>query len=105
MPETAPTSGTPGSKTALVIGCGGTIGGAWAVAALDELARQTGWDPADASVLQGASAGAEMVTMLGGGFTPSDSPTCTPVAPPARSWNAICGTPRRACRASPACTR
>ncbi|ALG85201.1 patatin-like phospholipase family protein [Gordonia phthalatica] len=60
------------SDTALVIGCGGTIGGAWAIAALDELTRQTGWDPADAAVLQGTSAGAEMVTMLGGGFTPSD---------------------------------
>lgn len=59
-------------ETALVIGCGGTIGGAWAIAALDELTRQTGWDPADAAVLQGTSAGAEMVTMLGGGFTPAD---------------------------------
>ncbi|KJR05609.1 patatin, partial [Gordonia sihwensis] len=60
------------TKTALVIGCGGTIGGAWAIAALDELTRQTGWDPAEATVLQGTSAGAEMVTMLAGGFTAAD---------------------------------
>ncbi|EGD55792.1 patatin-like phospholipase family protein [Gordonia neofelifaecis] len=60
------------TKTALVIGCGGTIGGAWAIAALDELTRQTGWNPMEASVLQGTSAGAEMVTMLAGGFAPSD---------------------------------
>lgn len=61
-----------GTKTALVIGCGGTIGGAWAVAALDELTRQTGWDPHDAAVMQGTSAGAEMVTMLSAGHRPAD---------------------------------
>ncbi|MBP2451414.1 patatin-like phospholipase family protein [Mycolicibacterium lutetiense] len=58
--------------TALAIGCGGTIGGAWTVAALQALAEQTGWDPRDAAVLQGTSAGAELVTMLGGGATVSD---------------------------------
>ncbi len=59
-------------STALVIGCGGTIGGAWTVAALHALAEQTGWDPRDAAVLQGTSAGAELVTMLGGGATVAD---------------------------------
>ena len=44
-------------KRALVIGCGGTIGGAWIVAALHALQEQTGWDPREASVLQGTSAG------------------------------------------------
>ncbi|MGW4098217.1 patatin-like phospholipase family protein [Mycobacterium sp. NPDC004974] len=58
--------------TALVIGCGGTIGGAWIVAALHALAEETGWDPRDAAVLQGTSAGAELVTMLGGGARVSD---------------------------------
>ncbi|MGB3603657.1 MAG: patatin-like phospholipase family protein [Gordonia sp. (in: high G+C Gram-positive bacteria)] len=59
-------------KTALAIGCGGTIGGAWAIAALDELTRQTGWDPMKASVLQGTSAGAEIITMQAGGFTAAE---------------------------------
>ncbi|GAC70549.1 patatin-like phospholipase family protein [Gordonia soli] len=54
--------------TAVVIGCGGTIGGAWVVAALHALADQTGLDPRDADVLQGTSAGAELVTMLGSGI-------------------------------------
>ncbi|KLI08806.1 patatin [Mycolicibacterium conceptionense] len=58
--------------TALVIGCGGTIGGAWTVAALHALAEETGWDPREASVLQGTSAGAELVTMLGGGAAVAD---------------------------------
>ena len=55
------------SRTAIVIGCGGTIGGAWAIAALHALAEQTGLDPRGADVLLGTSAGAELVTMLGGG--------------------------------------
>lgn len=57
---------------ALVIGCGGTIGGAWTVAALHALAEETGWDPREATVLQGTSAGAELVTMLGGGVAVAD---------------------------------
>lgn len=57
---------------ALVIGCGGTIGGAWIVAALHALAEQTGSEPAEADVLQGTSAGAEIVTMLGGGAPIAD---------------------------------
>lgn len=60
------------TRTALVIGCGGTIGGAWTVAALHHLAEQTGWDPTSATVLQGTSAGAEIVTMFGGGHTVDD---------------------------------
>lgn len=58
--------------TALAIGCGGTIGGAWTVAALHALAEQTGREPRDAAVLQGTSAGAELVTILGGGATVDD---------------------------------
>ncbi|MFN3338465.1 MAG: patatin, partial [Dietzia sp.] len=46
-----------------MLGCGGTIGGAWTIAALYALAEQTGLDPRDADVLQGTSAGAELVTM------------------------------------------
>lgn len=60
------------ATTALVIGCGGTIGGAWIVAALQALADQTAREPAEADVLQGTSAGAEIVTMLGGGATTAD---------------------------------
>ncbi|MDX2358302.1 patatin-like phospholipase family protein [Dietzia sp. PP-33] len=55
------------TRIALVLGCGGTIGGAWMIAALHALAEQTGLDPRDADVLLGTSAGAELVTILGGG--------------------------------------
>lgn len=57
------------TRIALAIGCGGTVGGAWSIAALNALAEQLRWDPRDADVIQGASAGAEITTMLGGGFS------------------------------------
>ena len=60
------------TRQALVIGCGGTIGGAWAVAALSALCAEIGCQPADFDILQGTSAGAEMVTRLGGGASVND---------------------------------
>ncbi len=57
------------SRIALVVGCGGTIGGAWSIAALTSLARQLDWDPREASIIQGTSAGAELAVLLGGGFS------------------------------------
>lgn len=57
---------------ALVIGCGGTIGGAWIVAALHALEIELGWDAREADLLQGTSAGAEMVTMLASGVAVSE---------------------------------
>ncbi|UVE93875.1 patatin-like phospholipase family protein [Dietzia sp. B32] len=56
------------SRIALVLGCGGTIGGAWMIAALHALTEQTGFDPREADVLLGTSAGAELMTMLAGGI-------------------------------------
>lgn len=56
------------TATAVVIGCGGTLGGAWSIAALHALAERVGWDPREAAILQGTSAGAEIATMLGAGF-------------------------------------
>lgn len=60
------------TRSALVIGCGGTIGGAWTVAALHALAEELQWDPREAAVLAGTSAGAEIVTVLGAGFPVTD---------------------------------
>lgn len=62
-----PGTGGPG-RTALVLGCGGTLGAAWMIAALHALSEQTGFDPREADVLLGTSAGAELVTMLAGGI-------------------------------------
>ncbi|WP_308014978.1 patatin-like phospholipase family protein [Nocardia coffeae] len=53
---------------AVVIGCGGTIGGAWTVAVLQALSEQLDWDPRAATLIQGTSAGAELAVLLGGGI-------------------------------------
>ncbi|TJZ81536.1 patatin [Rhodococcus oryzae] len=54
-------------RRGLVIGCGGTLGAAWTVAALVAIRDSLGWDSREADVLVGTSAGAELVTMLGSG--------------------------------------
>ncbi len=54
-------------RRGLVIGCGGTLGAAWIVAALAAVRDALDWDPRTADVLVGTSAGAELVTVLGSG--------------------------------------
>ncbi|MEV5838577.1 patatin-like phospholipase family protein [Nocardia sp. NPDC052112] len=55
-------------RRGLAIGCGGTLGFAWIVAALDAAREVLDWDPREADVLLGTSAGAETVTLLGSGI-------------------------------------
>ncbi|WP_225730695.1 MULTISPECIES: patatin-like phospholipase family protein [unclassified Nocardia] len=54
-------------RRGLAIGCGGTLGAAWTVAALAAVRDVLNWDPREADVLIGTSAGAELVTVLGSG--------------------------------------
>ena len=60
------------TSRALVIGCGGTMGGAWIVGALRAVARRLDWDPREATTLQGTSAGAEYSLLLGSGYSVDD---------------------------------
>lgn len=55
-------------RRGLAIGCGGTLGAAWIVAALAAARDVLDWDPRTAEVMIGTSAGAEMLTMLGSGI-------------------------------------
>ncbi|MEE1832139.1 patatin-like phospholipase family protein [Streptomyces sp. SP17KL33] len=65
---TAPSTRTTTTPTrGLVLGCGGTLGAAWTIAALHALRRAVGWDPREADVLVGTSAGAEVAALLGAG--------------------------------------
>ncbi|WP_327728610.1 patatin-like phospholipase family protein [Streptomyces sp. NBC_00487] len=64
--RTAPSRRPP--SRGLVLGCGGTLGAAWTIGALHSLQRATGWDPREAEVLVGTSAGAEVAAMLGAGL-------------------------------------
>ncbi|MFE3544397.1 patatin-like phospholipase family protein [Nocardia sp. NPDC059177] len=59
------------TRRGLAIGCGGILGFAWTVAALDAVERALDWDVRDAEVLVGTSAGAEIVAALGSGRTPT----------------------------------
>ncbi|HET7736202.1 MAG TPA: patatin-like phospholipase family protein [Nocardioidaceae bacterium] len=58
-------------RRALAIGCGGTLGFAWAAAALEDLEQALDWDVRTAEVLVGSSAGSEIVAALGSGRTPA----------------------------------
>ncbi|AYF75033.1 patatin [Nocardia yunnanensis] len=55
-------------RRGLAIGCGGTVGMAWIVAALAAARDVLDWDPRTADVMIGTSAGAEALTMLGSGI-------------------------------------
>src|SRR5579859_4481717 len=55
------------ARRGLVLGCGGTLGAAWSIAALDAVGHALGWDPRSADVLVGTSAGAGLAAMLGSG--------------------------------------
>lgn len=56
-------------RRGLVLGCGGTLGTAWMIAALSAVERALDWDVRTAEVLVGTSAGAELVALLGAGVS------------------------------------
>ncbi|MEV6239211.1 patatin-like phospholipase family protein [Lentzea sp. NPDC051838] len=59
-------------RRALVLGCGGTVGGAWQVGALAAVRDALGWEPASADVIIGTSSGAHLAVLLGRGLTITD---------------------------------
>lgn len=60
-------STAPRPRRCLVLGAGGVLGAAWTVGALHALRQVDGWDPRDADVLMGTSAGAVLAAALAGG--------------------------------------
>src|SRR3954468_7781874 len=46
------------------------MGGAWLTGGLEAIARETGWDPAEADYIVGTSAGSMMGGLLACGVTP-----------------------------------
>jgi NTE family protein len=57
-------------KVGLVLGAGGVMGGAWLTGGLDALARETGWDPAEADYVVGTSAGSMIGALCASGIPP-----------------------------------
>ncbi len=54
-------------RRGLVLGAGGVLGAAWTIGALAALETADGWDPREADVLVGTSAGSVMAAALGCG--------------------------------------
>jgi NTE family protein len=59
-------------KRGLVLGGGGTLGAAWMIGALVALQEETGFDPRDARMIVGTSAGSILAALFGAGASPED---------------------------------
>ena len=55
-------------RRGVVLGAGGVLGAAWTVGALKAVQEELGWDPRDAEVVVGTSAGSVMAAALGCGL-------------------------------------
>jgi NTE family protein len=56
-------------RRGLVLGAGGVLGASWTIGALVAVRDRLGWDPAEADVMVGTSAGSVLVTALACGVT------------------------------------
>lgn len=56
------------TRTGVVLGAGGVLGAAWTIGALAALQEHHGWDPREADVLVGTSAGSVLASFLGCGI-------------------------------------
>lgn len=56
-------------KRGLVLGAGGVLGAAWTIGALAAVEEELGWDPREADVLIGTSAGSVLAAALGCGVS------------------------------------
>jgi NTE family protein len=56
-------------RRGLVLGGGGVLGAAWMIGALSALSDSLDWDPRDAEVIIGTSAGSVLAAMLGSGLS------------------------------------
>lgn len=62
----------PAPRRGLVLGGGGTLGAAWMIGALRALEQRTGFDPRDAQLIVGTSAGSILAALLGAGASVED---------------------------------
>jgi NTE family protein len=66
-------------RVGLVLGAGGVLGGAWLLGALQGLKAATGWQPADAELVVGTSAGALVGGLVAARRWPQAEPVPTEV--------------------------
>ena len=55
-----------------MLGAGGVLGAAWTIGALDAIAEVEGFDPHEADIIVGTSAGSVVAALLGAGLPVSD---------------------------------
>lgn len=60
------------TRRGLVLGAGGVLGAAWTIGALHAVTEVEGFDPHDADVIVGTSAGSVLAALLGSGLTVDD---------------------------------
>jgi len=60
------------ARRGLVLGAGGVLGAAWTIGAMSALQQVTGWDPRDAEVIVGTSAGSVVAALLASGAGVAD---------------------------------
>lgn len=65
----SPSKKTVAPRRGLVLGAGGVLGASWTIGALGALQEATGWDPREAEVIIGTSAGSVLAALLGGGLS------------------------------------
>ena len=59
-------------RRGVVLGAGGVLGAAWTIGALQAIAEVEGFDPHEADVIVGTSAGSVLAALLGSGLTVAD---------------------------------
>jgi NTE family protein len=58
-------------RVGLVLGAGGVVGASWLIGALEALQDETGWNPADAEIIVGTSAGSVVGALTASGLPPA----------------------------------
>ena len=58
-------------RVGLVLGAGGVVGASWLIGALEALEDETGWDPSQAEMIVGTSAGSVVGALTASGFPPA----------------------------------
>jgi NTE family protein len=58
-------------RVGLVLGAGGVVGASWLMGTLEALAAETGWDPSEAELIVGTSAGSVVGAMVADGIDPA----------------------------------
>src|SRR4051812_24924743 len=59
-------------RRGLVLGGGGMLGAAWMTGALKVVSEAVAWDPREAEMLVGTSAGAVLAALVGAGASPAE---------------------------------